>query len=99
MSPSSRFYSCICLMMLFGTGSVFGWSSQYKGDSARFSWVVSGYPTSTIILQVDGLSTDTREWGVTALLKHGNGLSGGILGYMWQFGSKQVLEACLFSIL
>ena len=37
---------------------VFGLSSLYKGGSARFSRVVSGYPTSTIIPLVDGLSTD-----------------------------------------
>ena len=51
-----------------------GYSSLYKGDSARFSlnleyWkrglngVLSGYPTSTNIPGVDGLSTDPREMG------------------------------------
>ena len=29
-------------------------SSPYKGDSARFSKVASGDPTSTCILRVDG---------------------------------------------
>ena len=29
--------------------------------------MVSGYPTSTNIPQVDGLSTDPREWGVTEI--------------------------------
>ena len=38
-------------------------SSTYKGDSARFSRVVSGYPTLTSIPQVDGLSTDPRVLG------------------------------------
>ena len=52
----------------------FGESSPYKGDSAQFllslkSWkrglngVVSGYPTTTNIQRVDGLSTDPREMG------------------------------------
>ena len=35
-------------------GDVFGQSSPYKGDSARFSEVASGNPTSTCIPRVDG---------------------------------------------
>ena len=38
----------------FNTSSVFGYSSPYKGDSARFSKVASGNPTSTCIPRVDG---------------------------------------------
>ena len=42
-----------CLGQVYA-GTVFGQSSPYKGDSARFSKVVSGNPTSTCIPQVDG---------------------------------------------
>ena len=36
MGLSGCFYSCICLMMLFGTDSGFGWSSAYKGGCPIF---------------------------------------------------------------
>ena len=47
---------------------VFGYSSPYKGDSARFSCVVSGYSTSTSILQVNGLSTGPLGLGHQSLV-------------------------------
>ena len=37
----------------FYTSILFGWSSPYKGDSARFSEVASGNPTFTCIPRVD----------------------------------------------
>ena len=42
-----------CLGQVYAS-DVFGKSSPYKGDSARFSEVASGNPTSTRIPQVDG---------------------------------------------
>ena len=42
-----------CLGQVYA-GTVFGYSSPYKGDSARFSEVASGNPTSTCIPRVDG---------------------------------------------
>ena len=53
---------------LFGTGFVFGLSSPYKEDSARFSSVVSGYLTFTSIPRVDGLSTDPQVLGCHRLV-------------------------------
>ena len=41
----------------------FEYSSMYKEDSARFSLIVSGYPTFMSISQVDRLSTDPRVLG------------------------------------
>ena len=59
--PKWPFYSCWDYIGLFGTGKsrfytsiVFGISSPYKGDSAQFSEVASGNPTSTCISWVDG---------------------------------------------
>ena len=46
---------------------VFGYISSYKGDSARFSWVMSSYPTSTNIPRVDGLSTRHPGFGASQL--------------------------------
>ena len=69
MGPSGRIthvIGYIAYIGLFGTGYagiVFGQSSPYKGDSARFSEVVSDNPTSTRIPRVDGLSTDPRVLG------------------------------------
>ena len=37
MGPRGRFYPCFTLLMLVETGFVFGLSSPYKRDSARFS--------------------------------------------------------------
>ena len=60
MGPSGRITHVTGLLdyiALFGTGYagiVFGQSSPYKGDSARFSEVASGNPTSTYIPRVDG---------------------------------------------
>ena len=57
IGPKWPFYSCCDYIGLLGigyVGVVFGFSSPYKGDSARFSEVVSGNPTSTCILQVNG---------------------------------------------
>ena len=42
-----------CLGQVYA-GTVFGKSFQYKGDSARFSKVASGNPTSTCIPRFDG---------------------------------------------
>ena len=72
-------WSFLLILIVYGPGVVFvkhwdtlpcdwdmlyfGWSSSYKGDSTRFSRVVSGYLTSTSILRVDGLLTDPREMG------------------------------------
>ena len=42
-----------CLGQVYA-GTVFGKSSPYKGDSARFSKVASGNPTFTCIPWVDG---------------------------------------------
>ena len=58
MGPSGRITHMIGLLdyiALFGTGYagiVFGWSSPYKGDSARFYEVASGNPTTTCIPRV-----------------------------------------------
>ena len=58
MGPSGRIgYIYIAYIGLFGTGYagfVFGYNSPYKGDSARFSKVAPGNPTSTCIPRVDG---------------------------------------------
>ena len=40
-----------------------GRAPLYEGDSARFSEVASGNPTSTCIPRVDGLSTNPRVLG------------------------------------
>ena len=56
MGPSGRIgyilYILDCLGQVYA-GTVFGQSSPYKGDSARFSKVASGNPTSTGIPWVD----------------------------------------------
>ena len=60
MGPRDRFYPYLyhcdyirllgtCFMQVLYLGS-----SPYKGDSARFSEVASGNPTSTCIPRVDG---------------------------------------------
>ena len=61
MSPRGIFFTHVGIYItyigLFGTGYagyVFGQSSPYKGDSARFSEVASGNPISTCIPRVDG---------------------------------------------
>ena len=54
----------------------FGYSSPYKGDSSRFSLVVSGYPTSTSIPWVDELSTDTSVLGCHSSPCQGKIISG-----------------------
>ena len=57
MGPSGHvgyiFHILDCLGQVYA-GYVFGQSSLYKGDSARFSKVASGNPTSTCIPRVDG---------------------------------------------
>ena len=59
--PKWPYLIYIVYIGLFGTGKcrlytsiVFGYSSPYKGDFARFSEVASGNPTSTRIPRVDG---------------------------------------------
>ena len=55
--PKWPFYSCDDILDCLGQvyiGIVFGYSSPYKGDYARFSEVASGNPTSTCIPWVDG---------------------------------------------
>ena len=52
------FHICIIVIILdclgqVHAGFVFGSSSPYKGDSARFSKVALGNPTSTCIPRVD----------------------------------------------
>ena len=37
MGPRGRFYSYVYHVIDVGIGDVSGWSSPYKGDSARFS--------------------------------------------------------------
>ena len=57
MGPSGRFTHVGIILDCLGqvcAGTVFGYSSPYKGDSARFSEVASGNPTSTCIPRVDG---------------------------------------------
>ena len=62
MGPRGRFYPYLyhCdYIGLLETGFMqvfflFGYSSPYKEDSARFSEVASGNPTSTCIPRVDG---------------------------------------------
>ena len=57
MGPSGRIGCILHILDCLGqvnAGFVIGWSSPYKGDSARFSEVESGNPTSTCILRVDG---------------------------------------------
>ena len=57
MGPRGRIGNIYCILNCLGqvyAGTVFGKSSPYKGDSARFSKVASGNPTSTCILRVDG---------------------------------------------
>ena len=54
MDPRGRFYSCDCCLGQVYAGTLCGQSSPYQGDSARFSEVVSGNPTSTCIPRVDG---------------------------------------------
>ena len=53
-----------CLGQVYA-GTVFGYSSPYKGDSARFSKVASGNPTSTCIPRVVGSQRTLGFWGVT----------------------------------
>ena len=55
--PKWPFYSCDDILDCLGqvyADIVFGSSSPYKRDSARFSEVASGNPTSTFIPRVDG---------------------------------------------
>ena len=61
MGPRGHFYPCMyhvmdilhCLGQVYA-GTIFGYSSPYKGDSAQFSEVALGNPTSTCIPRVDG---------------------------------------------
>ena len=54
MGPSGPFYSFIYLPILM-IGTRRSWLElPYKGDSAQFPGVGSGYPTFTSIPQVDG---------------------------------------------
>ena len=55
--PKWSFYSCHDILDYLGQvciGIVLRYSSPNKGDSARFSEVASGNPTSTCIPRVDG---------------------------------------------
>ena len=57
MGPSGRFNHVGIILRCLGQvyeGIVLGYSSPYKGDSARFSEVASGNPTFTCIPRVDG---------------------------------------------
>ena len=57
MGPSGRFTHVGIILDCLGqvyAGTVFGESSPYKGDSARFFEVASGNLTSTCIPRVDG---------------------------------------------
>ena len=57
MGPVGRFTHVGIILDCLGqvyVGTIFGYSSSYKGDSARFSEVESGNPTSTCIPRVDG---------------------------------------------
>ena len=56
MGPSGRFTHVGIILHCLGqvyAGIVLRYSSPYKGNSARFSEVASGNPTSTCIPQVD----------------------------------------------
>ena len=55
-------------LYLLGQVLYLGKSSPYKGDSAQFSLVVSGYPTLMSFPRVDGLSTDTLVLGRHSLV-------------------------------
>ena len=60
------FYSHVDLvwsLLIVETGCILGRSPRTKETLPDFLWVVSGYPTSTSILRVDGLSTDPRVLG------------------------------------
>ena len=57
MGPSGRIGYILHILDCLGqiyAGTVFGKSSPYKGDSARFFEVASGNQTSTCIPRVDG---------------------------------------------
>ena len=57
MGPSGRYTHVGIILDCLGqvyAGTVYGYSSPYKGDSAQFSEVASGNPTSTCIPRVDG---------------------------------------------
>ena len=57
MAPSGNIGYILHILDCLGqvyAGTVFGQSSPYKGDSARFSKVASGNPTFTCIPRVDG---------------------------------------------
>ena len=56
MGPSGHIGYILHILDCLGqvnAGTLFGESSSYKGDSARFSKVASGNPTSTCIPRVD----------------------------------------------
>ena len=57
MGPSGHIGYILHILDYLGqvyAGTVFGYSSPYKGDSAQFSKVASGNLTSTCIPRVDG---------------------------------------------
>ena len=57
IGPKGLFNSCDDILDCLGqvyAGTVFGYSSLYKGDSTRFSEVALGNPTYTCIPRVDG---------------------------------------------
>ena len=56
-----------CLGQVYAS-LVIGLSSPYKGDSARFSKVALGNPTSTCIPRVAGSQRTPGFWGVTKCL-------------------------------
>ena len=68
MGPSghfTHFYLYVDLvwsLLIVGTCCMLGRAPRTK-ETARFSRVVSGYPTSTSISQVDGLSTGSPRLG------------------------------------
>ena len=65
--------------MILMLGQVVVWVElPVQKRSARFSRVVSGYPTSTNIPQVDGLLTDTPGLGASQL-----GIKAKVNDYPW----------------
>ena len=70
MGQSGNFYlhmDPVWSLLIVGTSCVSWVELSYKGDSARFSKVVSGYPTSTSIPRVDRLSMRHPGNGVSHL--------------------------------